>query len=110
MKVFTPDTIILLIGSALVLLLVQITGVNAAVINCTSNEPREYSFEIKDGQKGEYFQLIEFESGPKAGVAYAIRIKDVSKPNETDDYIKKTCITCPVKYRITYSLQCSKPL
>lgn len=110
MKIFTTDTIILLVGSALILLLINATGVNAATVTCLSNEPREYQFDVKNLQKGEYFHIIEFSTGPKAGIAYAIKIKDVSNPSPSDDYIKKTCVKCPVNYRITYSLQCSKPL
>lgn len=109
-KIFTHDVIILLVGCVIILFLIHVTGVNAATVSCLSNEPREYSFDIKDQVKGEYFQIIEFETGPKAGMVYTIKIKDVSNPSESEDWIKKACLTCPVKNKIIYSLSCSKPL
>jgi hypothetical protein len=39
--------------------------------------------------------------------AYKVFIKDISKPNEVEDYISITDIANP-KYKITYALNCAK--
>lgn len=110
MKVFSSDTIILLLGCLLVSFMLYATGAKAGSVKCLSNEPREYYLDVQDQIKGEYFQIIEFESGPKAGMVYVIRIKDISLPSESDDYIKKSCVDCTIKNKIVYSLSCSKPM
>lgn len=103
------EMLILFLGCTLVLLLVSMLSVRAysAEMECYTDEPKVYIVDLKDQKKGTYYVETEWKSGPKAGIINKLLIKDVAKPDPSDDYFVKQ-YTTGNPYRITYALYCRK--
>jgi len=71
----------------------------SAPMICISDEPKIYKFDVESLP---YFQLDEWESGPKKG------LKTLFVLGKTQSTLQYRCEGCAVKYKRTYNLNCKQ--
>lgn len=91
----------------LVLLLLIKHHANASSLECFTDEPRRYEFEIGSQRAGRYEVKIEHHTGRLAGMTYSFVISDVASLKSYDDYLVKR-YTNGTPYTITYALRCKQ--
>lgn len=80
---------------------------NASTLECFTDEPKRYEFNIGAQKSGRYEVTIKHETGPKAGMTYSFVISDVASLKSYDDYLVKR-YTNGTPYTITYALRCKQ--
>jgi len=89
----------------LILLLLIRHHANASTLECFTDEPRQYKFDLGAQKVGSYRVEVKHETGKLAGLTYDFVIRDVASLKDYDDYLIKR-MTVGVPYNITYALRC----
>lgn len=89
----------------LVLLILIRHNAQASTLECYTDEPRRYEFEIGNQKVGRYEVKIEHHTGRLTGLTYNFVISDVASLKSYDDYLVKR-MSVGVPYTITYALRC----
>jgi hypothetical protein len=90
----------------ILVLLILIRNANASKLECFTDEPQRYEFDLKDQKHGRYEYKIDYESGFRAGRTHHFVIKNVASLKSYDDYLTKSYTHRQPSYPVTYALRC----
>jgi hypothetical protein len=91
----------------ILVLLILIRHSNASTLECFTDEPRRYEFDLGAQKVGAYRVEVKHETGKLAGLTYNFVIRDVASLKDYEDYLtKRTSVGVP--YTITYALRCKQ--
>lgn len=99
------DIIALFVGCLAILLFLVNCEAKAANLECFTDEPRSYSFELKGAAKGRYQVEIVNHSGKYKDISYLFVINNLGLLSPTDDFLIKK-YTNGNPYTVTYTLYC----
>lgn len=91
----------------ILVLLIMLKHSNASTLECFTDEPRRYEFNIGAQKVGSYRVEVKHETGKLAGLTYDFVIRDVASLKDYEDYLVKR-MSVGVPYRITYALRCKR--
>jgi hypothetical protein len=74
----------------------------ASTLICAADNNKTYRYDLPSEAEGRFEENIDWKKGRKAGTSEKLVIKNVRKPEFSDDYIQIT----DGKYTITYALRC----
>ena len=97
----------LLFFSLLGLLLV-LSHVQAASLECFIDETRSFKFDIGKRKTGSYEFKIAHETGQLKGLTYRFMVFNIAAPTRYNDYLIKQYTNDENKRNITYALNCKR--
>ncbi len=97
----------LFLASGYLMLLASLRTCSAfgAELECSTDEPRMYVFDIRDQKTGRFVVKIDHTSGKLKGVTHKFVIRDVAFPTASEDFLTKS-YSQGTPYSMTYALYC----
>jgi hypothetical protein len=89
-------------------LLLVLSHVQAASLECFIDETRSFKFDVGTRKTGSYEFKIDHKDGELKGMTYRFMVKNIGTPSEYEDYLIKQYTKEEEKRNITYSLKCKR--